>query len=122
MENYTDSITEIKKYLNKLKMAVNSQALFFNMGNWHLVKKNKIDDLICCIEANIPQKIRANINKINKIDLGSIETFKHLKNILTKKFILNNNLYSINSNITNSYIQHIINNIENDIKHIENLL
>ena len=46
-------IIALKEYFKKLQKIINFSAEF-NIGNRRLIKANKINDLMCCILATLP--------------------------------------------------------------------
>ena len=46
-------IVALKDYLKKLQKIINFEATF-TFSHWKLVKKTRIDDIMCCIYATLP--------------------------------------------------------------------
>lgn len=48
-----EDLTDLKKYLKKLQRVISNDADFTFFGS-NYIKKNKVDDIWCCILASMP--------------------------------------------------------------------
>ena len=55
MYNTDDVIVNVKKYLQKLDKTIKNRASF-SFGKTKILKKRSIDDILCCVEAALPQE------------------------------------------------------------------
>ena len=107
-------IDAIVKYFEKLqKIILHDSDL--NFGNKKFIKKAKLDDILCCIIAKLPDEYKK--SKIEKY--RSISLFKNLYNHLRQKFFLLPSHYMINVNEVNLALTQIKKTIIQDIESIE---
>lgn len=115
-------IEALKDYLNKLQKIINFEATF-SFSHYKLVKKTRIDDIMCCIYATLPDsykrmlKTKQDIQKYN-----SVLCYGLLTKLLSKKFFLDKNLCIVNVTDINKLINGIVVSVEKDIHSIEQAL
>jgi len=63
MSNIYESANEIKAYANKLLKIIQRETTFSFM-NLRLVNKNRVDDILCCIDASFPEEYRIYTKKV----------------------------------------------------------
>ena len=116
-----DNTNEVVDYFIKLQKVIKHQSelVFLDMS---LIKKTKIDDLLCCILAVLPQNYKDVLNNRRKLSrkLRSIEGYQSLFKAIKRKFIFNNNVYLVQQKQALDYITIILKNIEQDINFCEN--
>lgn len=117
MLNVDDNIVEIKKYLKKLISSLSTE-LVFSWGDAKFIKKKRIDDLLCCIEATIPQEYKNYIQRTGAKKLQSAKAWNDLNVALKNKFFLNSDIYIIRSKEVVSLIQVLQKTFEPDLKFI----
>ena len=115
-----ENIVNLKMYFDKLIKTIETQASF-KFGNKHIVDKQRIDDILCCIDANFPK-----ILKLYKKHHGStdknIKSFKEYDRLIANikiKPILGNNSYSINYKETVQIASNLGITLSSDVKYIE---
>ena len=117
MNNIDETVTEILKYLKKLDNVLQTDAVF-NLGNTKLVKKSRIDDLLCCLEASLPKEFKNYKPKIGQRFLQSLTIWHQLNDEIKNVFKLNKNLYSINVHDATRMIQILEKTIASDINKV----
>ena len=111
-------ITELKNYIKKLQRLVNSADL--TIFGHSLLKKNKVDDVIVCMIALLPESFKKAMKKRIPIDLyPAVASFNRLSKIIRKPFFLSKDFYFIDTNEVLTLIQAISKNIERDINKLE---
>ena len=93
-----DKIEDIKQYLNKLLKVVKGKGEFSLFGK-KLIKKEKIDDILCCLLAVFPDNYKKMVKQKQggKVRLNSIILYNALFDAIKGKFILNNSVYMVDS-------------------------
>lgn len=115
-------ITALKDYLKKLQKAINYEATL-TFSHWKLVKKTRIDDIMCCIYATLPDTYKKMLK--TKLDIqryNSVLCYGLLAKLMAKKFFLDKNLIVLNITEVNKLISGIMATIEQDIHSIEQAL
>ncbi len=114
-------IVAIKDYLKKLQRIINFDAVF-TFGSFKLVKKNRINDITCCLLATLPDSYKRVIKTKKDVQrYNSVLCYGALSKLLAKSFILDKNLCVVNVTEANKMISSMINFIERDINAIEEL-
>lgn len=113
-----EEILHIKEYLKKLQKVITYEYDFSLMNN-KLIKKNKIDDTFVCLLSVLPQSFKRALNVKNFEKVPSVVFYKKMFNSIKGKFILNNNVYSVNYNDAIDSICRLLENIEKDLNQIE---
>lgn len=114
-----ETITELKKYFNKLNTLIKNNAsfTFFSLA---LINKQKCDDIFCCIEAIMPKEYKNYTKNQGKIKLISANSYKLLTNHIRKKKLFSSKTkYQIDRTYTINLIKEIIVTIEQDIRYVE---
>jgi len=113
-------VVTIRDYFKKLQRVLVAEV-DFNLLDRKLIKRSKVDDILCCVYASLPNNYKR-IIKINKEDkYPSVNSFRVLNKELSRKFFFNSNLYSINVDKCNRLISVITATIEKDMNIIDNL-
>lgn len=115
-----EEIKTLKGYFSKLQHTIlnNSDFKFFNKA---LVKKNKIDDILCCILTTFPPLYKRMLTMKEGRDYHSVLSYNLLIKALKRKFALNPDVYLVDIGSANKMISAIIKNIEQDISRMEKL-
>lgn len=109
----------LKMYFDKLVKTIETQSSF-KFGDMYLVDKQRIDDILCCIDANFPHILKAYHKKYGDID-KAIKSFNHYNSLIENIKIkppLGNNSYLINYNKVIEIIAILGNSFASDIKYI----
>lgn len=81
-------IVALKDYLKKLQKIINFEATF-TFSHWKLVKKTRIDDIMCCIYATLPDTYKRMLK--TKLIFNAIIQFyvtDFLQSLLQEHFFL----------------------------------
>lgn len=81
-------IVALKDYLKKLQKIINFEATF-TFSHWKLVKKTRIDDIMCCIYATLPDTYKECLKQ--KLIFNAIIQFyvtDFLQSLLQEHFFL----------------------------------
>ena len=118
-------IIAIKDYFKKLQKVLISEAEF-TFFSYKMAKKTKVDDLLCCILAVLPesykkalkQRISTNTDANKYI---SVTGYNRLSKVIKKPFILSKDIYVYNYGEVDLLIKSIITNIERDIIELDGI-
>lgn len=113
-----EDLTDLKKYLKKLQRVISNDADFTFFGSSY-IKKNKVDDIWCCILASMPNIFKKNMNTDLGKKLNSVIAYKHLFDALKKKCPFSSQMYSVNVVEANKSITTFLVAIERDINYLE---
>lgn len=112
------TVNSIKEYFKKLQRVVLQESDFSFLGKSY-IKKNKIDDILCCILATLPDIYKKNLRNEDGKKLKSMVAYNILFAAVKGKCWLNSNVYSVDKQKANSVINTIISHIERDINYLE---
>ena len=111
-------VTELKNYIKRLTRIINS-ADFAIFGK-SMVKKKKVDDLIVCIIALLPESFKKAMKKRVPIDVyPAVASFNRLSKVIRKPFFLSKDYYFFPTSEVVTLLQSIGKNIERDINKLE---
>lgn len=114
-------IVAIKDYLKKLQRIINFDTAF-SLGSYKFVRKSRINDIMCCLLATLPDSYKRVIKTKKDIQrFNSVLCYGALTKLLAKSFILDKNLCVVNVTEANKMISSMIVSIERDINAIEEL-
>ena len=113
-----EDLTDLKKYLKKLQRVISSDADFTFFGSAY-VKKNKVDDIWCCVLASMPNIFKKNLNSSLGKKLNSVIAYKHLFDALKRKCPFSSSMYSVNVSEAVKSITTLLTVIERDINYLE---
>ena len=113
-------IIAITKYLDKLEKIITYEAEF-SFANYKLIKKTKIDDTLCCLLASFPDTFKKFIQHPHSNKYQSVLSYNLLFRAIKGKFILNSNVYLVNTEKVTEYIKTIKIDIEKDVERIEKI-
>lgn len=111
-------IAAIKDYLKKIQRTVNLDADFTFFGKRY-VKKNKLDTLICCVLAKLPDEYKKKMTRGDAKRFSSMVSLNLLQGVLTKKFWLNSDVYEVDLSKANKLITTFSSTVQRDINTIE---
>lgn len=117
---HMEEINVLKNYFNKLKRTIlfDLDFKFIDMG---IIKKNKIDDILCCILATMPPLYKRMLKMKEGRDFHSVLSYNLLMKAIKRKFVFNSNMYLVEVGTANKMLGAIIKNIESDINRMEKL-
>lgn len=105
-------------YFNKLqKIILNNADISF--GSKKFLKKEKIDDILCCILSLLPDIYKKDFNTTYDSKYSSISSFKLLYGELRHKFFLLPEYYLVKSDNVIKLINLIKKSIASDIRMLE---
>ena len=112
-----DKIEEIKDYLKKLNILITKNAEF-TFIDVNFVKKTKVDDLLCCIIAVLPDKYKKFLKTKEGKKLSSVINYNIMIKSLIRPFFFNKNFYMVEYKKVSACINRIIITIERDIAYL----
>ena len=111
-------IVALKDYLKKLQKIINFEATF-TFSHW----KTRIDDIMCCIYATLPDTYKRMLKTKTDIQrYNSVLCYGLLTKLIARTFFLDKNLVIVNITEVNKLINGIIMTIEQDIHSIQQAL
>ena len=115
-----EDLTELLNYFKKLQKAIDKAD--FKVLKYKFVKKNRIDDLLVCTLAVLPDSFKKAMKKRLKLDMfPSVSCYNRLSKIIKKTFLLTPDYYMINFYEANTLLQSITKYLESDIRKLEEL-
>lgn len=113
-----EDITELINYFKKMQKAIDKAD--FRVLKYKFVKKNRIDDLLVCTLAVLPDSFKKTMKKRLKLDMfPSVSCYNRLSKIIKKNFFLTPDYYMIDFYEANRILQNITKYIESDIRKME---
>ena len=110
-------IQALMDYFKKIQKAVDSPD--FEFLNFRILKKNKIDNLLVCTLALLPDSFKKAMKRRLKIDaFPSVSCYIRLSKIIKIPFILND-YYIVRYNEIVAMLNGIKHNLERDIRLLE---
>lgn len=117
MLNPQEASIELKKYLKKLSRIIEQEATFTFIKS-KIVDKNKIDDILCCIDATFPDEYRAFIKKSGARGLKSYALYLQILGAIKNKFMFSTSVYKVRHGDALSLISSMINSLDSDINFV----
>ena len=114
-----NSLLEIRKYLKRLKTVVERQASFYFFGS-KIIDKIKIDDVLCCIEASLPDDYKSTARKYGLSKFKGYSTLVKLNTALHKKFLFFDSYCSIKQDEVFQLIDNLPRALDSDFKTMYN--
>ena len=94
MKTLDEQLQDLKLYLNKLKRIITNESSF-SFGNKRIISKSRVDDIVCCVQANYPDDFTEYVKRNGIKSLQSHLCYQQLLAVVTKKFILSPEHYLI---------------------------
>lgn len=113
-----NALLELKNYFKKLQRTIIRDA-DLKIFKYSFLKKNKIDDILCCVIATLPDTYKKNMRSNTGQKLGSVIAYNALFNAIKKKCPFSANKYMVDVSKVNRLIDTIIGTIARDISYIE---
>ena len=113
-----EDLKDLENYLKKLQRVVKNDA-DFNFFGKSFIKKNKIDDVWCCVLASLPQIFKKNLKSEFSKKLNSIIAYNHLFAALKQRCFFSSQMYTIDIEEAAKSISAILVSIEKDIAYLE---
>ncbi len=114
---FEEDVAAIKDYLRKILRTITLDT-DFKIFKSSYVKRDKIDTLLCCILAKLPDSYKK-LMKSSVKSYSSIVSFVLLQKVLTRKSLLNPNCYKINKERATQLINTVLTSIQRDIHTLE---
>lgn len=111
-------IENLLEYFKKLQKVLTFEEEF-SFAGYKLIKKTKIDDVLCCILVTLPISYKKIMKMEDGKKLGSVLAYDLLFKTIKQRFILNSNVYLIGFNDSIKYIKTILRDLEKDIEWAE---
>ena len=114
----TTDVEQLKEYFKKLRTVVLTGADFNFFGSV-FIKKNKIDDVLCCILAILPDIYKKGLRTNAAKKMTSMLAYNLLFGAIKRKSPFNSKVYMVKKQEAENYISKIISNIERDLTYLE---
>ena len=98
-------------------MIIQNEAIFL-WGKKRLINKNKIDDVLCCIEAYFPEKYKTYTKQRGLRVLKSGKIYLELKKVIQNRFFASTSYYFVRAHEAIILIEALEKAIKSDIKFI----
>lgn len=110
--------SSLHDYFKKIQRALDSADFaFFNI---RIVKKSKIDDLLVCTLALLPEEFKKAMKKKLKLDTyPSVSCYNRLSKLLKKPFILSSDYYIVPYGEASAMLKGIRQSLDRDIRNLE---
>ena len=114
-----EEIAKLKEYFDKLIKVINSQAVL-SLGSTKFVDKQKIDDVLCCIDINFPKKLVEFNKKYGAVDsnIKSFKIYQEMINNIKIKPIIGKSNYAVRYNEVQVLIDRLGRSFNSDLKYI----
>lgn len=113
-------IAGLQNYLKKIQRALDNAD--FKIFKYRFVKRNRIDDLLVCTLALLPNSFKEATKRKMNIDMyPSVACYTRLSKILKKQIGLFPEYYMVNYNESLAMIKSINKNLSRDIKNLEGI-
>lgn len=115
-----EELFKLKEYFDKLLKTINSQAVF-TLGNVKYVNKQKLDDILCCIDINFPKELMRFQKKYGNTN-SNIKSFKIYQQIINNikiKPLIGKANYAVRFEEVKILIDKIGRTFSSDMKYIQ---
>ena len=112
-----EKIKNLRIYFGKLSKLIREEATMKFIVS-RLVSKSRVDDLLCCIDANFPREFSHFVKTHGKKQLKSYEYYLDLVKTIKKRCIFGD-YYRINHGQALQMIELIVSYLAQDKKYIE---
>lgn len=116
MLNPQESAIELKKYLKKLQNLLSRDAIF-SLGDTKIMDKNKIDDILCCVDACWPKDYLDYVKSHPK-KLQSNTYYIKLLGAIKNRFLFFTTVYAVRHRETIALIGALVKSLDSDINFI----
>lgn len=112
-----DDLRAILDYINKIQRTIEYNA-DLSLGNSKFVKKDKVDNLLCCVLAKLPDKFKKKM-RVPGNKYRSVGAFKLLQDVITKKAWYMPSMYKVDISKAKQLIASINSYIAKDLEEID---
>ena len=117
MLNPQEASIELKKYLKKLATLIERDASFTFIKT-KIVDKKKVDDILCCIEASLPDEYKTFVKKSGAKSLKSNFLYVQILGAVKNKFLFSTSVYKVKHGEALSLIASMIKALDSDINFV----
>ena len=117
MLNPLESSQEVKKYLKKLLILIERDAVF-KFFKTELIDKNRADDIICCIEASFPQEYKKVIERTGGMQFRTRTLWAQVLGAVKNRFLLSTSVYSVRTSEAIQAINSMMRVMDNEMQKI----
>ena len=117
MYNTDEVILNVKKYLKKMTFVINNNAVF-TLPNVKIVNKNKVDDILCCVEAAFPPEYRQYIQKFGPVGLKSNTFMSRINAAIKNRFFLSTDVYAVKHKELEPLVSGLVSALRSDLSKI----
>lgn len=114
-----ETIAEVKKYLKKLESIIENQASFTFITT-KLINKSILDDVLCCIEASLPNEYKIYSKRKSERAVKSYAMLKILHATIKRRFLLSSSYYLVKYKEAIEIIEKLPKVLRDDINRIYN--
>lgn len=115
-----EDLSALQEYFKKIQRALDNAD--FNILNYKFVKKNRIDDLLVCTLALLPDSFKDAAKRKTDIDnFPSVACYARLSKLLKNQIGLFPDYYIVQYSSALAMLKNIKQNISRDIKKLENM-
>lgn len=116
-----ESISALQDYLKKIQRTIDNAGL--TLFSYKFVKKNRMDDLLVCAIASMPESYRNIMNKKIQLDLyPSVACYNQLTRVIKKSCFLFSDYYMVDYTEAFNLLKSLKLSIERDIRKLEEQL
>lgn len=117
MLNPQEQYITLRNFLKKLLKVIREEASF-TLINTKIVDKNRVDDVLCCIEGSIPKDYIAYTNRQGARSLKSQKLYEQLLEAIKNRFLFSTSWYAVKYKEAEQIINSLIVAYDNDIRFI----
>ena len=115
-----EDLSALLEYFKKIQRALNNAD--FNLFGYKFVKKNRMDDLLVCTLALLPESFKNAAKRKTDLDnFPSVACYTRLSKLLKKQIGLFPDYYIVQYNSASAMLKSITKNINLDIKKLESM-
>lgn len=108
----------LQDYFKKIQRLLDNPD--FSFLNFRFIKKTRIDDLLVCTLAILPDSFKKAMKKNLKVDMyPAVSSYSRLSKLLKKPFALTPDYYMIEYGHAFAMLKNVRQNLERDIRRLE---
>ena len=117
MLNPQEASVALKGYFKKLVKIINEEASF-TFSKTKVINKQRIDDILCCIEGSFPAEYKQYAQRGMGKKLKSYDYYNQLMYAIKNKFFFSTSSYSVRYSEALGLINNITASIDRDINFV----
>ena len=110
-----EAALSIKNYLKKL-LRILTQEATISFGKKKIITRNRVNDILCCIDATFPAEYKEYVSKNGPKGLKTSMYYLQLLAAIKNKSILGSSYFSVNFDEATQYINSMIASVESDFQ------